>query len=233
MSRSQVRGVRDGAASTSAARAAGHTLLIVVVMVTIMIVSSTVAVRVWSTVVQREREEELIFRGRQYAMAIFLYRKNRGTLPADLKLLEEKGPKGEFIVRQLYKDPITGDDFGLVLAGPNGTPIPDTQLEGEGEGDGTGFNTGGRVGPDRTKSSFASDKSAFGTPTAAGGLGIMGVHSKSKREAKGPARYRDLPTYSEWLFTVNDIAWGVQGPVGQAPVPPGGPPPPPPPPVKP
>ena len=45
-------------------RESGHALLIVVVMVMVMIVSSTVAMRVWNTVMKREKEEELIFRGK-------------------------------------------------------------------------------------------------------------------------------------------------------------------------
>src|SRR5881409_2752273 len=105
---------------TSPRQERGHALLIIVVMIAIMIISTTVAMKVWSTVIQREREEELIFRGKQYGVAIRLYQKMKGTLPSELKQLAEKGPNNESIIRQLYKDPITGQDFGLIYAGPNG-----------------------------------------------------------------------------------------------------------------
>src|SRR5215510_8506826 len=75
----------------SRARQAGHALLIVVVAMAITMIGMTVAMRVWNTVLKREKEDELIFRGRQYAQAIYLFRKFRGTLPTDLKQLEEKG----------------------------------------------------------------------------------------------------------------------------------------------
>src|SRR5215475_15437382 len=107
----------------------GHTLLIVLVMCMIMIIGTTVAMKVWTTVIQRDREDELIFRGRQYAMALYLYRKSKGTLPAELKLLEEKVEGGKYILRRPYKDPITGQDFGIIMSGPNNTPIPDEPID--------------------------------------------------------------------------------------------------------
>ena len=221
----------------------GHTLLIVVVMVMVMIVSSTVAVKVWSTVVQRDNEEELIYRGKQYAQALFLYRKAMGTLPTDLKQLDQLGNKGQHFIRKLFKDPITGDDFGLVYFGPNGTPIPDTQLDGSQPAPGLG---GGNTGLSGFTSNFSNtsgsglqqnpgglqptgnsqglgaqagsnrNASAFGTPTT-GGLPIMGVHSKSSLKVFGSARWRDLEHYNEWLFLITDLGWGAQPGAGMKP----------------
>ncbi len=71
-----------------------------------------VAVPVWQTELQREKEEELIFRGRQYAEAVRVYvRKNPGRLPASLKELLDKK-----CIRRLYKDPLgPGGQWNVIL----------------------------------------------------------------------------------------------------------------------
>jgi hypothetical protein len=64
-----------------------------------------IAVPVWRTELQREKEEELIFRGKQYAEAVRLYvQKNPGRYPASLKELLEKK-----CIRRLYRDPLGPD----------------------------------------------------------------------------------------------------------------------------
>jgi type II secretory pathway pseudopilin PulG len=230
----------------------GHTLLIVLLIATVMIIGTTAAARVWSTVIRRDNEEELIFRGRQYAQALFLYRKARGTLPPDLKLLTEKGPRGETVLRRVYKDPITGNDFGLVFSGPNNVPIPDEPIEGNGAGgddddDGpgglnsnsnSGLNTnpnaasgfgdsrGAGMGADRMQPAGPAATGAFAAPangSVAGGMPILGVHSKSKQYAIGPARFHDLERYNQWLFLVTDMTPGAQPVVPVTPNQPGNP----------
>jgi type II secretory pathway pseudopilin PulG len=199
------------------------------VTIAIMIISTTVAMKVWSTVIQREKEEELIFRGKEYGQAIRLYQKMKGTFPTELKQLADKGPNNESIIRQIYKDPITGGDFGLMLAGPNGVPIPDEPIDdvegdstslsgfnnpGIGAGTNTGTSTGTPAPAANPAHSFGNSNppSAFGTPTASGpsGLGIMGVHSKSRAYAIAPAKWHDLERYNQWIFLSTDTVPGGQ-----------------------
>jgi type II secretory pathway pseudopilin PulG len=70
----------------------------------------SVAMPTWRTLVQREKEEELIWRGQQYDRAIQLYRKKNATpgAPSIERLIE-----GRFL-RKKFKDPITGGDFEVV-----------------------------------------------------------------------------------------------------------------------
>ncbi|MCU0252314.1 MAG: type II secretion system GspH family protein, partial [Vicinamibacterales bacterium] len=51
----------------------GYAMAALLVTLAVMSVILGMAMPVWRTVVQREKEEELIFRGRQYARAIQLY----------------------------------------------------------------------------------------------------------------------------------------------------------------
>jgi len=67
---------------------------------------------------QREKEAELLFRGEQYRDAIASYYKKEQRYPAKLAdLVEDKRyPMPVHHLRRLYKDPVTGGDFGMVEA---------------------------------------------------------------------------------------------------------------------
>ncbi len=67
---------------------------------------------VWSQMVTRDKEEELIFRGQQYVRAIGLFqRKFANTPPPSIDVLVEQR-----FLRKKYKDPITKDDFQPIYA---------------------------------------------------------------------------------------------------------------------
>lgn len=62
---------------------------------------------------QRELEQELIFRGMEYRTALIRYRQKTGSFPLNLEDLTKVRPR---IIRRLWKDPITNDDFEPVYA---------------------------------------------------------------------------------------------------------------------
>ena len=72
---------------------------------------------VWGTVVKREKEAELIFRGEQYARAIGLYqRKYANAYPKSIDAL-----LNERFLRKKYMDPMTSDgQFELIFEGEEG-----------------------------------------------------------------------------------------------------------------
>ena len=82
-------------------------LLVAIALVSLAL---SVAMPTWKTMAQREKEEELIWRGQQYDRAIQLYRKKNAApgAPSVDKLVE-----GRFL-RKKYKDPITNGDFEIV-----------------------------------------------------------------------------------------------------------------------
>jgi len=84
----------------------GYVVIMLMMAVFTISVGLLVAVPVWRTELRREKEEELIFRGKQYVEAVRIYvQKNPGRYPAiRSELLDEK------CIRKLYKDPL----------GPNG-----------------------------------------------------------------------------------------------------------------
>ena len=80
----------------------------------------------WRTIMKRDREEELLFRGVQYRDAIAKWQKPRGNPGQpkppprplrDLKdlLQDPNTPETVHYLRRLYTDPITGKDFELIM----------------------------------------------------------------------------------------------------------------------
>jgi type II secretory pathway pseudopilin PulG len=93
--------------------ASGFTYVALLAAIVILGISMGAAGKFWSYVMQREREEELLFRGEQYSAAIERYVKANNTYPQSIESLLNESPKLKRNLRQQYKDPITREDFEL------------------------------------------------------------------------------------------------------------------------
>lgn len=92
-------------------------LLAAIVIIGITLGSAS---KYWSSLMARDREEELLFRGNQYRMAIQKYMTaipGRIQYPEsiDALLKDSRSPDGKRHLRQKFKDPITGEDFVLII----------------------------------------------------------------------------------------------------------------------
>src|SRR2546421_5211397 len=86
----------------------GYALLLVIFFVTVLIISLAAVAPQAATELKREREEELIHRGKQYARAIQLFYRKFQRYPANLDQLDNTNNMR--FLRKRYKDPITGKD---------------------------------------------------------------------------------------------------------------------------
>ena len=90
----------------------GYAMAALLVGMSVMAVLMSALLPVWTHMATREKEEELIFRGRQYARAIGLFqRKFANTPPPTIDVLVDQR-----FLRKKYKDPITNDDFQPIYA---------------------------------------------------------------------------------------------------------------------
>ena len=191
------------------------------VALAVMAVMMSVALPVWRHDAQREREEELVFRGQQYVRAIRLFQRKTQTFPTSIDMLVQ----GRYL-RKKYKDPVTGEDFnpipvggaipgqgGQTLGGGrSGTTAPGGRGTPSG---GVGSSLGG-FGPAPAGITPSGSSSAFGSTTVPGGM--IGVVSKSKDESI--RLYQGRNHYNEWTFIyVNQQPGGGPGGQGR----PGGP----------
>ena len=145
-------------------------MVVLLVAMSVMAVMMTVVMPVWRQTNQREKEEELVFRGLQYARAIGLYEKKFANAPpASIDVLVQ----GHYL-RKKYKDPITNDDFVPVNAGQ-----PTTTATQQGRG------------------GAAQPAAPAGQQLVARG-GVTGVQSKSTDTSLRV--YNGRTHYNEWLF---------------------------------
>jgi len=191
---------------------AGYTMVMLVVIIAVMSIMMGVAVQTAAFQMQREKEAELIFRGKQYIEAIRLYKQRFGRYPVQLKELWEAKPR---VIRKRWKDPITdSDNWGIIFFGQEGR-----QIGGVVGTAGVITDAGGRPigtqspfgGAEQTSDGLSLDNdgsesgdeeggsSAFGGGSANRKVGpIIGVHSTSCDEAIKV--YEGRTTYCEWRF---------------------------------
>ena len=107
-------------------RQGGFTYLAVILMVAMIGAGLGATGQVWRTVVQREKEKELLFIGRQFQQAIRSYVEGSPggsrRFPRSLEELvsDSRFPGARRYLRRIYRDPMTQSfDWGLVRA-PDG-----------------------------------------------------------------------------------------------------------------
>jgi len=146
-------------------------MVVLLIGMAITAIWMSAALPAWRQQVQRQREEDLIFRGEQYARAIMLFQdKNNGANPPNIDILVS-----QHYLRKKWKDPITNDDF--LPFGP-GVAVPGSAAPGQGApGQAPGRGS---------------------QPAQGGQAGITGVRSKS--QAASIKIYENQQQYNLWPF---------------------------------
>ncbi len=135
-------------------REGGYLLLAILLMMALMIIAATVEAPRLVQQMKRDREEEMIHRGTEYARAIKKFYKKFGRYPTSLEQLDNTNQIR--FLRKRYKDPLTKDGkwtllhYGDIqmLANPNapgtpaGSPGGSPFVNGPGS-DGSGGTFGG------------------------------------------------------------------------------------------
>jgi len=176
------------------------------VAMAVMAILMSAALPTWRQAAQREREEELIFRGEQYARAIELYqRRYANAFPQNFDLLIEQR-----FLRKKYKDPMVEDgEFQLLYQ------IDMQRADGRLGAAGAGARnvaSGQARGGDASRagaSSFASDVTGGPTGTSGPRGGVIGVVSKN--DAKSIRLYNGRNYYNEWQFVFVPLTIGAGG----------------------
>jgi len=154
-----------------------------------------------STIMKRDREEELLFRGKQYARSIVLFQRRYGRYPTSLKEMSASRPH---TIRKLWKDPMCDcNDWKLLLQGqPDSSPFVDQKVDPSNRPPSTYSNlvrtplpSHWTLGPDG------------GTVNL---IPIVGVRSKVHQEAL--REWRGKRYYDEWRFIVGDADSDVNMP---------------------
>src|SRR6267154_5221522 len=103
----------------------GYALLVVVFLVTLLLISTIAVAPNILTEGKREKEKEMIWRGKQYARGVKLYYRKMGHFPTSLDDLTKPKVGSLRFMRQAYKDPMNKEDgtWRLIYVGAAGQLI--------------------------------------------------------------------------------------------------------------
>jgi type II secretory pathway pseudopilin PulG len=192
----------------------GYILLAVMLLITLMLVGLAVELPRIAQQLKRDKEDELVHRGKEYASAIKKFYHKNGTYPVSLEQLEDTNHLR--FLRKRYKDPMNPDgEWKLIHVGeaqinlpapnPNASPTPGaspspgsspspTPPAGNpgtgGLGTGTGPAPSGNMGALTTQN--------IGNGQTFGGGPIIGVASNSKKTSI--KEFNGETEYDRWLF---------------------------------
>jgi type II secretory pathway pseudopilin PulG len=185
-------------AGLRAGERSGYAMAALLVALAVMAVVMSVALPAWRQANQREKEEELVFRGRQYVRAIQLFqRRFAATYPPDVDTLVKQK-----LLRKKYKDPMVEDgEFEVIYQGsllsvtPGGPGARSfgggVGIAGDGQrGQGSSFTFDSRSG--------AVTQGSTAGRTAGPRGGVLGVRSKSTEASIRV--YNGATHYNEWQF---------------------------------
>ena len=159
----------------------GYALLVVIFLVTLLLVSTMVVAPNIQTEGRREKEKEMIWRGKQYTRGVKLYYRKLGRFPTSLDDLIKPKIGSLRFMRQAYKDPMNKEDgsWRLIYVGAAGQligslkPRQNLQLPQAG-GIGTPANAlNGPGGPGQPGT--PGQPGAFGQPGTGGQAGQSGT----------------------------------------------------------
>ena len=203
----------------------GYVLLALMLAFTLILLALSVEAPRIAQQIKREKEEELVHRGKDYATAIKRFaHKNGGRYPVSIDQLENTNQVR--FLRKRYKDPVTGEDnWRLVHVGEAQLNIPTTNpgLPGSGNPGLAGGNpgvAGGNTGlagtnPALSQGGIGGGQLGQGQPQPAGQLGslttanigngqqlggsqIMGVASVNK--GRSIKEFNEKDHYEDWYF---------------------------------
>jgi type II secretory pathway pseudopilin PulG len=156
-------------------RDGGYMLLAIMLMMAIMIIAATAAAPAVVQQMKRDREEEMIHRGTQYARAIKAFYKKNGRYPASLDDLDKGQVK---YLRQRYKDPLAKDGkWKLLNYGDIATLL-------NGAAPGTPAASLGTLGGSNT-----TPGSGFSNSASPVGFGSQGAFQPQQQQAQQPGGF--------------------------------------------
>jgi hypothetical protein len=156
----------------------GYALMIVLFLLAVLTVGLLTIVVPAMTDNQREKEAELVWRGKQYVRGIRLYYQKMHRFPTDLEDLY-KPKTGIRFMRQAYKDPMNTVDgsWRLIYVGPNGQLIGSLKNRTLGANQSAQGNAAGVGGSTFSNTSFGASSfgnSSFGNSNSSFGNSSFG-----------------------------------------------------------
>jgi hypothetical protein len=173
----------------------GYALLIVIFLVTLLLISTMAAAPNILTEGRREKEKEMIWRGRQYTRGVKLYYRKLGRFPTSLDDLTKPKIGSLRFMRQAYKDPMNKEDgsWRLIYVGAAGQLVgslkpPQQNLQ---------FPQAGGIGTPAAALGGSGSLSPLGTAGASGPQGQIGSQPGGTTPGTIPAGTTGAPVSTD------------------------------------
>src|ERR1700739_3805743 len=158
----------------------GYALVLIMFFLALLVLSTVVAAPTVLSTMQRDKEAELVWRGKQYTRGIRMYYMKMHRFPISMDDITQ--PKNNIrFMRKAYKDPMNTLDgsWRLIYVGPNGQLIGSLNSQFLGMYGPTGAPNG-LAGAGRS-SPFGGSSSSFGNNTGIGGAGTGAAATNSNQ----------------------------------------------------
>jgi len=160
------------------------------IMATVLLISLAAVLPSVYQEAQREKEQELIFRGNQYARAIYLFHNQMGRFPVSVK--ELLSTNGQRFLRHAYRDPMTpSGKWRFIHATATGIPIDSrTQTLTPQNPVNPGGGTTTSNAPTTSAGGFGTSSSSspgFGTSAVPGETGTSTTGANGQTNAQKPS----------------------------------------------
>jgi hypothetical protein len=169
---------------TTAKSQSGFALMMVLFLTTLVLLAAMAAAPYIRTESQREKEQEMIWRGKQYVRGIKLYYRKMGRFPTSIDDLTKPKLGSLRFMRQAYKDPMNKGDgsWRFIYVGPAGQLIgslkPPQTLTMPGAPGAGQFGTPAGAAPQQT-TSFGASGFGQSPPAQTGPQGQQGAPNQA------------------------------------------------------
>ena len=173
----------------------GYALLLVVFLTTVLLISTMAIAPNVLTEGRREKEKEMIWRGKQYTRAVKLYYMKTHRFPTSLEDLTKPKLGSLRFMRQAYKDPMNKEDgsWRLIYVGPAGQligslkPRPSLQFPKVPQPGGIGTAPNALNGPGSPAQPGLGSFGQSGTFGQPGGIGQPNAGAQAGQSGAQPA----------------------------------------------
>jgi len=184
---------------------AGYALLLVLFLAALLLISTMVAAPRILTEGKREKEQEMIWRGKQYVRGVKLYYRKMGRFPTSLDDLTKPKVGNLRFMRQAYKDPMNKADgsWRLIYVGPAGQLIGSLKQQqtnikmpaagGQPGASGSSAATSNPLTPGATAGQASAGSQPGASPTGTGS-GAQGTDTSASGANPQPVPTGDAPT---------------------------------------
>lgn len=197
-------------------RESGYALIVILLLLAFVLISLSVAVPPLLMQAQREKEDELLFRGQEYQRAVGRFYRKFGRYP--LKVDELLWTNDRAFLRRPYPDPMTSQgNWRILRLGPAGEIVGSKHQVKAPEPEQPRRPRGRQPARSGSQSQSQSQSQSTGSSMGSGGVSLPIVGVASTSDKLSIRIYNGYMRYDQWEFVYDPTKQALQTPAGATP----------------